>query len=253
MIWDVILPRSRAFSLTINKTLRSFFSGLNFNDDFRDDADSILTNIDPALTNNLEKWEEQFYLRGNNLTEAERRTRLDASWKMTGGQSPAYLQSVLRSFGYDVYLYNWWNEDAQVSRLTMGGSVAFMGGDKSFMGATFGVYPTAYDPSDILTGDSYILLNELSSTRDSEVPITTNANYWRHFIYIAGADINTPAIVDESSQDDFEELILSIFPASKYIGMVVRYNDPVSLAKSNEEYDELSSNYTSTIQNLVSE
>ena len=42
------------------------------------------------------------------LTEQERRDRLDASWKATGGQSPRYIQDTLQAAGFDVYVHEWW-------------------------------------------------------------------------------------------------------------------------------------------------
>lgn len=250
-LWKVILPRSRAFSLTINKKLRQFFEGLNFVDDFRDQADGVFTNLDPQKTQELAKWEDQFYLRNYGLTEQERRDRLEATWKLTGGQSPAYLQAVLRSYGFDVYVHDWWQPDTQQNNLVMGSNVSFMGDQFSFMAANFGVYPAPWDPNTVLVPPYYPLVNKISSITTSfitmggtsivmgdgfsfmgaSIPTISNLDYpipsdpirWRHFIYVAGEIMPNEATVPLSRKNELEELILSIFPAGKWVGMVVSY------------------------------
>jgi hypothetical protein len=251
-LWKVILPRSRAFSLTINKRLREFFDGLNFVNDFRDQADNIFNNLDPQKTQNLEEWEDQFYLRDFGLTEQERRDRLEATWKLTGGQSPGYLQSVLRSYGFDVYVHDWWQPDTQQNNLTMGTDVSFMGDQFSFMNANFGVYPSAWDPNGILTPPFYPLVNKISvktfspiamggtnivmgdgfSFMGGEVETISSPDYpipadplkWRHFVYVAGEVMPNAATVPSSRKNELEELILSIFPTGEWVGMIVNYN-----------------------------
>lgn len=284
MLWKVILPRSRAFSLTINKKLRQFFEGLNFVEDFRDEADEQFDNIDPQKTNNLERWEEQFYLRNYNLTEQERRDRLQAAWLMTGGQSPSYLQSVLRARGFDVFVHDWWQPDEQENYLGMGSNVSFMGDQFSFMAANFGVYPAPWDPNAVLIPPYYPLVNKISqqslatismggslitmgdnfsfmgSTIETvaslDYPLPSDPVRWRHFIYVAGETMPNPAFVSPERKNELEELILSIFPAAKWVGMIVEYTDTppgqAEMIAYNDRYDALSADYLNTVNNMVS-
>lgn len=283
-LWKTILPKSRAFNLTIDKKLRQFFEGLSFPDDFRKQADNVFDNINPQHTQNLEKWEDQFYLRNYGLTEQERRDRLEATWKLTGGQSPAYLQSILRSYGFGVTVYDWWQEDEQQNEFTMGSNISFMGEEFAFMGANFGVYPAPHNPNDLLIPPYYPLVNKISAFTSSPIsmagtnivmggdmsmmgigietisnfdyPLPNDPKRWRHFIYVAGVNINEPAYVPLSRKDELEELILSIFPAGKWVGMIVEYDGQgvglQEMLQYNDIYNALSADYLLTSNNLVS-
>ena len=247
-LWKVVLPQSRAFSLIINKTMRRFFGGLCYPQDFRDESDRMYKQLDPQVTDALLKWESQFYLPDTGLTEQQRRDRLEATWKMTGGQSPAYLQSILRGYGFDVYVHDWWMP-AGNKNLTMGSSVSFMGGEFSFMGQLFDNYPSPWDPNLILIPPYYPLVNKIASqvfapitmgsgsaymgnafmgdVIDTEFtpdyPIPSNPDKWRYFCYVGGEEMPNQATVPLSRKNEFEELILAIFPAQLWVGIIVEY------------------------------
>lgn len=105
-----LLPNGRAWKSTADKTLRKFLYGLSqigpTLKTFIDDA--TWGELRPETTQSLDEWEVQFGLPDSGLTTAQRRSRLDASWKAQGGQSPSYIQTTLRSYGFDVYVHSWW-------------------------------------------------------------------------------------------------------------------------------------------------
>ena len=105
-----ILPRAKAFSITLDKNLRRFFLGISKSgDDLKLYFDLIYLDLFPQTTRELELWEYQWNLQGaDNLSDAERRERLSAVWKAKGGQSPKYIQDTLQSYGFDVYVFDWW-------------------------------------------------------------------------------------------------------------------------------------------------
>ena len=105
-----LLPRGRAWSITIEKTLREFFDGFSsVGKDAREYVDDVYLDLYPATTRELDAWEVQFNLQsGQVLTDEQRRERLDGAWKLTGGQSPSYIQSRLQSLGFNVYVHEWW-------------------------------------------------------------------------------------------------------------------------------------------------
>jgi hypothetical protein len=250
-LWKAALPQSRMFSLIITKTLRLFYQGLTYPQYYRDLFDATYKQLDPQVTDNLLRWEDQFYLPSSGLTEQERRDRLEATWKMTGGQSPAYLQSILRGYGFDVYVHDWWMPDEQILDLTMGSDDAFMGGENAFMGAQTVEYPVPWNPNDLLVSPYYPLVNRVSAVRfqpltmggenahmggddafmgnlveidDPEFyPIPSDPVKWRGFVYVAGETMPNTATVPLARQDEFEELILSIFPADKWVGVLVDF------------------------------
>ncbi len=250
-LWKTALPRSRAFSLVATKTLRKFYEGLAYPQYYRDLFDRTYKQLDPQVTDNLTRWEEQFYLPSSGLTEQQRRDRLEATWKMTGGQSPAYLQSILRGYGFDVYVHDWWMPDDQILDLTMGGDDAFMGGENAFMGAQIVEYPVPWNPNLLLVDPYYPLVNRTATTQFTPLtmgsecgfmggedafmgnlvkvesgdfyPIPADPAKWRGFIYVAAEVMPNAATVPLERKAEFEELILSIFPADKWVGVIVDF------------------------------
>ena len=112
-----LLPNARAWRLTVDKQLRQFFEGLTgLGSDIKDFFDLIWLDIDPQETRELDAWESQFGLPNTLTDEQERRDRLDAEWKATGGQSPRYIQDTLQAAGFDVYVHEWWADTVPTAR-----------------------------------------------------------------------------------------------------------------------------------------
>ena len=109
-IFQHLLPNARAWRIVIDKLLRKFFEGLasGVGDVFKIFFDKIWLDIDPATTREITAWETQFGLPTTLTDEQDRRDRLSAIWKATGGQSPRYLQDTLQAAGFDVYIHEWW-------------------------------------------------------------------------------------------------------------------------------------------------
>ncbi len=104
-----LLPRGRAWLITINKQLREFIEGLaNALQDARDFFDLIYFDVFPQETRELQKWETQWGLPSAVLTEQERRDRLEAEWSALGGQSPRYIQDTLQGAGFNVFVHEFW-------------------------------------------------------------------------------------------------------------------------------------------------
>jgi hypothetical protein len=72
-------------------------------------VDSVWLDILPETTRQIAEWEQQFGLSTPLPTDAERRDRLDARWKLKGGQGPGYIEAQLQSNGFDVYVHEWWD------------------------------------------------------------------------------------------------------------------------------------------------
>lgn len=108
-IFKHLLPRARAWRLTVDKKLRQFFAGLSsVGESVKIFMDEIGLDVFPQDTRELSNWETQFGLPSTGLTEQQRRDRLAAAWKALGGQSPKYIQDTLRANGFDVYVHEWW-------------------------------------------------------------------------------------------------------------------------------------------------
>lgn len=109
-IFKHVLPRARAWRLTVDKVLREFFEGLasSVGDDTKAFLDGVWNDIDPQTTRELPAWETQWALRDTGIGEQERRDRLEATWKALGGQDPRYIEDTLRGAGFDVFVHQWW-------------------------------------------------------------------------------------------------------------------------------------------------
>lgn len=148
-----LLPTGRAWRMTVDKTLRQYFEGLaSAGQDARDEVDRVASDLSPATTRELDKWEAQFALPNTGQTEAERRARLDATWKQLGGQDPRYIQDVLQAAGFDVYVHEWWEP---IPGRPTGGSI------------NNDVTPVPRDPTAVLGGESrFAVLDGEPNTQD---------------------------------------------------------------------------------------
>jgi len=252
-IFKHLLPRARAWNITIDKSLRRLILGLaSLPADIREYFDLIFTDIDPARTRTLESWEFQFALPGANISEEERRARLDAAWKALGGQSPGYIQNTLRAAGFDVYIHEWWDGVLTRSPFTYlddgtGGLPYIMGdgtedaqdgGAQAMDGATEN--PAGYPLVNKipLTYNRYIcdgapkMLDGGDNAMDGLVIIfrtrkqyimPPDADTYPHYIYIGAASFPDKAEVPENRRDEFEDLCLKICPTGKWLGILVNY------------------------------
>lgn len=104
-----LLPDGRAFSTTMQKSLRSFIKGVSgVGDDTKNSLDNVYDELSPETTGSLDEWNDQFGLPSASITTEQMRSRLSAAWKAQGGQDPDYIQSTLRAAGFDVYVHEWW-------------------------------------------------------------------------------------------------------------------------------------------------
>jgi len=101
-----LLPDSVAWRVVVERTLKKYLSGLSSaGTDAVAFVDAVSEDLWPETTRELEEWERQFDLEGVG-TEAARRLDLAAAWAARGGQSPKYLQDVLRAAGFTgAYVY----------------------------------------------------------------------------------------------------------------------------------------------------
>lgn len=105
-----LLPRGRAWALSIAKQLRQFIRGISIPliSNTKLAADVAFLDVLPQYTSRLADWEEQWGLTNQGLSEQARRDRLAATWAATGSLSPHYLQNLLQDQGFDVYVHDWW-------------------------------------------------------------------------------------------------------------------------------------------------
>ena len=242
-----LLPTGRAWRITIQKTLRAFFEALAtaLGAPVKTEADLTFLDNFPQTTRNLAEYEAQFGLEAGNLTEQQRRDRLAAVWRATGGgQSPRYLQDVLQSAGFDVYVHEFW---VPSSRPAVGvDSVATVRNPLTYLRASYlgadevgkgyplvnklsnftRVYLGQCGNANAQCGNAAIQCGNSSGTtevfRDYTIP--NDATVWPFFMYVGGETFGDLASVEMSRRDEFEELCLRICPEHLWLGILVQYS-----------------------------
>lgn len=257
-LYKHLLARGRAWRLVIDKTLRQYFVGLSeWPQDFKDYMGQVWRDIFAQDTTDLETYEDQFALPNTDLTEQERRDRLEAAWKAQGGQSPRYIQDTLQNAGFPVFIHEWWeppgtppptarnpfdylNDGVHQFDVTMamGHDTAFMGGDIAYMGAQIKpsgyplvnkvdislTAPIAMGNNDMFMGGDAGFMNSGEVTIVRKVyEIPNDPTKWPYFLYLGGEVFPELASIPASRRDEFEDLCLKICPTQQWLGILVEY------------------------------
>lgn len=108
-VFDRLLPRSRAWSLIIDRTLKKFFHGLSILPQMvEEQIASVLLEAFPDTTTYLSDW-SLFFGSPTTLDSDE----LETEWGAFGGQSPQYIQSILLTAGFNtLFVHEWWVPDS---------------------------------------------------------------------------------------------------------------------------------------------
>jgi hypothetical protein len=257
-VYTHLLPRARAWSIRKGTVLRQIIEGLTiFPESIRREFDRTWLDIFPATTRALDEWEAQWALTPSQLTDAQRRERLSATWKSHGGQSPRYLQDALQKAGFPVYVFDWWIPATlpPVAR----NPFAYIRGDTAPLGGVDCGEPLALcGEAFAQCGNSvgvpgYLLVNRIQTSRvdyialcgeptmqagedDAECGAFTDyifdylkynvpveANRWPYIFYIGGEVFGEKAAVPNIRRNEFEALVLKLKPTHLWAGMFINY------------------------------
>ena len=237
-IFKHLLPTGRAWSITADKNLRKFFDSLvSTVQDPRDFADKIFLDIFPLTTRFLSEWETQFGLSNVRLSDSARRSRLDAAWKNSGGQSPGYIQQLLQDNGFDVYVHDWWVPGTEPPIGTVGAAdprnpflVLNPEYSVTLPGVDCGEALAACGESFAECGNGpvglvgYPLVNKFIYDSDEiGYTIPVDSTKWPFFMYVGGLNYGEIAEIPAIRRFEFEELLLRTRPSQLWIGVIVRY------------------------------
>lgn len=235
-----LLPRAEAWKTTVDKTLRRFFLGLSQQPQAtRDYIDLVYLDLFPGTARSkddvggsgaLEEWERQFGITPSDTeTVNARRLALAAEWQAVGGQSPSYIQGVLQTAGFNIFVHEWWSSGPPyVARDPRSYTTIPLVG---FYQCTADGEPTqpacsalATQPqcTDFLANDPHYLVNkDLTQRVPPRVP--DDPAKWPYFIYVGGETFPTHATVDITRRAEFERLILKLRPTHNWIVTLVDY------------------------------
>ena len=261
-IFKNLLPRSRAFSIIIEKRLREWFVGLaDLPADIRIYFQLILLDLFPDSTRALDQWESEFGLDPFG-TESQRRQRLAAAWQAIGGQSPRYLQDVFQAAGFDVYVHEPWffdifsnkqirNPNLYIEACSGGGACLVykvVSGAPTAIAGAFGVVAGA-----IAEAKGYLLVNNIRQVENTilfsagsslaisggvsavagassgivfsnkEYTIPTDQDEWPYIAYIGGETFPDLANIPAERRSEFESILLKYCPNQLWLGVLVNY------------------------------
>lgn len=239
-IFQHLLPRSKVWALAFGSTIQKFFLGLSRQPEaIKGFLDSVYLDFFPATTRSeeetdgsgaLEEWERQFGLEPTGTID-ERRVALAAEWQANGGQSPAYIQGVLRAAGYDVYIHDWWSSGPPyVARDPRDYTEVPLIGIYQCTGDAFressqpqcSALPTQPQCNDWLANETYYLVNR-DLTRRAPPPVPSDPDTFPYWFYVGGETFPDHAVVDASRRAHFERLLLKLRPTHLWIGVLVDY------------------------------
>jgi uncharacterized protein YmfQ (DUF2313 family) len=220
-----LLPTAEAWQIAIEKKLRRFFQGMAPPlDDVRTYVDQVHGDGFPDTTRELAEWERQFGLTPNP-DEDVRRLQLAAAWASGGGQSLRYLQDVLQTAGFPLFIHEWWVPPDAPTRVARDPrSYA----DQPLFGTVQCREPRAQcgEPTAqcnrFLVNDVHYLVNK-RLTFEAPPPIPADPARWRHFFYVGGETFPDVVQIDGSRRDELERLLLKIRPTQNWIVLRIDY------------------------------
>jgi hypothetical protein len=226
MIFDILLSRSQAFCLSLDKNITKLFRGLEgIETDAKKYVDEVWLDIFPQTTRQLEEWELQFGIVESDIPLQERRDRLEARWKARGGQSPRYIQDTLQAAGFPVYIHEAWDlpltNPATFKNpnlyLRDGSDLVAFTCEAGELDAHCG--EALAECGETLNPRGYLLVNKVANP----YVIPGSSTTWPYFLYIGAETFPNIAAVDATRRDEFEALCLQICPTQQWLGILVEY------------------------------
>jgi hypothetical protein len=240
-IYKHLLPTGQAWSITVSKTLRRFFEGLSDQPaTTKEFIDNVYLDLFPETTRELNEWERQFGLPLTDTSGGDSdpaviaaRLALAAEWRAAGGQSPSYIQGVLQTAGFDVYVHEWWSSGPPyVARDPRDYTVQPLIGLYQCTGEPLApLLPSQPECSSLasqpqcnnfLANETHYLVN-LDLTLRAPPPVPDDPTKWPYFIYVGGETFGTNASVDIARRAEFERLLLKLRPLQNWIVLLVDY------------------------------
>lgn len=227
-VFQHLLPDAEAWRITVAKQLRQFFEGLaGAPTDAVQFVDEVYGDIFPRTTRELNEWERQFGLTLTDMTSdpavTAGRLALAAEWAALGGQSPSYIQGVLQTAGFPLYVHEWWSSGPPYVARDPRGYIdqPLIGlyqctGDGEPSQPQCSDLPTQPQCNGFLANDTHYLVN-LDLTRRPPPRVPDDPDTWPYFMYVGGETFPDVAIVPVSRRAELERLLLKLRPTQNWI------------------------------------
>jgi hypothetical protein len=265
-IFQHLLPTGAAWRTTTSKALRRLLQGLaGAPEDARDFVDAVHADIFPDTTTQLAEWEAQFGL-APAADDASRRLALAAEWAATGGQSPRYIQDVLQTAGFPVYVHEWWSSGPPyVARDPHAYTLVPLIGSVQCTATGIAGQPQCGDGSvDVdtavnqyqcdrfLMNDPHYIVNE-NLTDVAPPPIPSDPNTWRYFIYIGASNFPDHIAIPAARRAEFKRLILKLRPLQNWIVTLIDFDSGDGLMGTEKVSYRASAAVSITLASLASD
>lgn len=233
-----LLPRGRAWRMVVDRALRRYLKGIaDYADTVRLFIDEVRDDLDPALTRDLNEWEQEFGI-GAAGTVDQRRARLQGSWSDGRGQSPAALQDQVREADFDVCIHSWWTDDTSPRTAYDPRNVAQAPLVGTVQCSVLSDQPQCHDGAAatadwpqpqcnaFLANDPKYLVNSLLDEKPPPA-IPADSSLWHQFLYWSGSRYvrEVPAVVEGVLRTEFERLIQKLKPAVAWQVANIDYAD----------------------------
>lgn len=223
-VYQHLLPDAEPWRLVAGKTLTKFFEGLaGAPADARSFTDAAYEDLFPDTTRQLSEWEAHYGLTPNP-SEAVRRANLAAEWAATGGQSPHYIQGVLQTAGFDVFVHEWWESgpNPYVARDPREHTLHPLIGTVQCGEPLAQCGEPLAECNNVLINEPLYLVNK-DLTQRAPPPIPDDPAFWPFFLYIGGETFPDLTEIPVARKDEFERLILKVRPTQLWIVTRVEY------------------------------
>lgn len=196
------------------------------------DVHAVFEDSFAETTRELSSWENELGLREGPTTFA-RRSAIDAALKSDGGQSLTFLQNILQSAGFNVWVHTCWASESLAVRRDprvyanppeYGTELCT---DQVSWGQPQCTSVQLWDQpqcNGVVRGVNYF--NNITLQDDYVPPIPNDSVFWPFFIYVGGETFPEYAEIDMSRYDELMRLICRHRPLRHWVVLLVQ-GDPV--------------------------
>lgn len=193
-------------------------------------VDEVLLDAFPSETRQLSEFETQFGLTpSDDSSDIERRDQLSAYWQAMGGQDPHYIQTVLQTAGFPLFVHEWWEDDVPTARDPRDytnepsiGQVQCTPTSLLDVQPQCSAFASQPQCNDFLANEPGYLVND-RLVPEAPPPVPDDPDFWPYFLYIGGATFPDRVEISADRRAALERLILKIRPTQQWLVMLVDY------------------------------
>lgn len=190
-------------------------------------ADGVFGDAFPSSTRELAAWESQFGIEANpdNFVRIQ---NLNAEWAATGGQSPAYINSILAAAGFsNVVVHEWWSsgppyiarDPHDYTDVPQVGTVECSALSDQPECSALATQPQC---NAFLVNDPHYIVNR-DLTPSPPPPIPVDPDVYPYFVYFGDPVFPNHATVDINRRGELERLMEKLTPSQQWIVTLIDY------------------------------